>query len=80
MIISTPEQETRDLRPIEVEYLRQAIQPRAQLLNMSANELLFLVELRPPAEPSHSQFLKGLAVGVVLSAIPFAIVTGMALS
>jgi hypothetical protein len=73
MAISTPENQTRDLRPIELEFLRGIVHARRRLDEpVSRAELLMVIHNLPvPAQPV--SFLQGLAVGLAISVVPSAL-------
>jgi hypothetical protein len=76
MPVSAMSHETRELRPVEIDVLREAVQPRLPLngFQLSSEEFLDLTRMRPPAE---RPFLHGVVIGAAVS-FPFALVIGIA--
>jgi hypothetical protein len=76
MLDSVASQETRQLRAVEIEVLREALEQRLPSggLQLSSEEFLDLTRMRPAAD---RPFLHGVAIGVAVS-FPFALVLGIA--
>ena len=69
-------QETRELRAVEIDVLREALLPRlpADGIQLTSAELLDLTRIRPPAE---RPFVHGMVIGATVS-FPFALILGIA--